>query len=107
MSRLYKFVIKDERIKSLEDFMTQSQDGLSPTLSKGYLSVKRRGDLYEMYFTAGHPLKLRQSNEIVCYSKYPNVAWDTIFYYIAEPKPYEGSLPLITHKNKNGKKEVK
>ena len=96
MSRLYRFIIKDEKIKSLEDFMTQSQDGLSPSVSKGYLSVKRKGDLYEMHFTAGHPLKLRHSNEIVCYSKYPNVAWDTIFYYIAEPEPYVNSLPFVS-----------
>lgn len=107
MARLYKFVIKDEKIKSLEDFMTQSQNGLSSTIHKGYLSVKRKGEFYEMHFTAGHPLKLRHSNEIICYSKYPNVKWDTIFYYIAEPKPYVNSLPLVSHKNKNGKEEVK
>lgn len=88
MARLYRFIIKDEKIKSLEDFMTQSQDGLSPTVHKGYIFVRRKNNFYEMHFTISHPLELKDTRSIVCYSKYPIVTLDTIFYPIEGTESY-------------------
>ena len=103
MARLHIFILRNEGFKStLDDFLVQHPNGLSPTLHKGWLSVKKKGGYYEMHFTTTHPLKLKNGLSVLAYVQYPNNKADEIFYQIVEKTP--SGLPFVTgHKKKDGK----
>ena len=82
MARLYQFIITK---KSFEDFLSQSPDGLSPTIHKGFLSVTRgKSYLYNMNFTVTHPLKLKSHKNVIAYCKYPNNTKESVIFYVPE-----------------------
>lgn len=83
MARLYTFIITDSR-KTLEDFLTQSQNGLSQSVHKGYLAVTRKGSFYFMNFFTTHPMKLKIASKVIAYCEYPDNKLDKIFYQVIE-----------------------
>ncbi len=97
MARLYQFILSKEGFKStFDDFLIQSQNGLSASIHKGWLSVKKsNGSLYEMNFTTTHPLKLRNGLSVLAYVQYPNNTLDKILY--ALNRNGADSLPMVEY----------
>lgn len=71
-STLYKFVTSKE--KSLTDFLTQSQDGLSHSVHKGYIvAVKGKpSDYLQMRFVTSNPNIWKNKEGVIGYAPYPD-----------------------------------